>query len=139
MDGAMNRFSILVADDDEDCREAIRTTLAREGFETHPASCGAEAIEIVRRRPSAIHASILDMHMPDLTGIETLTALIRFIDRLPTIFVTADRSKELLTKAMEAGAFTILHKPVSSGLIVVTVNMLLGKFYGEDGTGSRRP
>jgi CheY-like chemotaxis protein len=117
MDGAMNRFSILVADDDEDCREAIQTTLAREGFETHPASCGAEAIEIVRRRPSAIHASILDMHMPDLTGIETLTAL---------------------TKAMEAGAFTILHKPVSSGLIVVTVNMLLGKFYGEDGTGSRR-
>jgi DNA-binding response OmpR family regulator len=129
----MSRYSILIADDDTDCREAIRDTLDREGFSTVAACCGAEAIDIMRNRAGAIHASILDMHMPDLTGIETLLALFHFVDRLPTIFVTADRSKELLTKAMEAGAFTILHKPVSPGLIVVTVNLLLDKFYGEDG------
>jgi FixJ family two-component response regulator len=33
-------------------------------------------------------------------------------------------------KAMEAGAYTLLRKPVSSRLIVVTVHQLLGKYYG---------
>ena len=127
----MAQYSILVADDDTECREAIGETLHREGFETILASCGREAIEIVRQGNRVIHASILDMHMPDLTGLETLGALIGFVDRLPTIFVTGDESKELLLKAMEAGAFTLLRKPVSSTIIVVTLNQLLGKYYGD--------
>ena len=126
----MARYSILVADDDTGCREAISETLHREGFETVLASCGREAIEIVRQGDRVIHASILDMHMPDLTGLETLEALIGFGDCLPTIFMTGDESKELLLKAMEAGAFTLLRKPVSSTIIVVTLNQLLGKYYG---------
>jgi DNA-binding NtrC family response regulator len=128
-------YSILVADDDPDCREAIRETLDREGFRTVAATCGTEAIEIVRRREKVIHATILDMFMPDLTGLETLEAMFAMVDRLPAILVTADRSKELLMKAMEAGAYTLLRKPLSSGLIVVTVNQLLLKFYGEEEPG----
>lgn len=127
----MARYSILIADDDPMVREAIRDTLVREGHETVTASCGAEAIDLVARRNRPVHASILDMFMPDLTGLETLEALFRVVDRLPTILVTADESKELLTKAMEAGAFTLLRKPVSRGLIVVTLNQLLGRYYGD--------
>ena len=127
----MAQYSILIADDDTDCREAIGETLHREGFETILASCGREAIEIVRQGNRVIHASILDMHMPDLTGLETLAALFGFVDPLPTIFMTGDESKELLLKAMEAGAYTLLRKPVSSTIIVVTLNHLLGKYYGE--------
>ena len=126
----MARYSILVADDDTACREAIGETLSREGFDTVLASCGREAIEIVSEGNRVIHASILDMHMPDLTGLETLEALFGVVDRLPTIFVTGEESKELLMKAMEAGAYTLLRKPVSSTIIVVTLNQLLVKYYG---------
>ncbi len=126
----MASYSILIADDDATCREAIRETLDRAGHRTLAASSGTEAIEIVREHPREIHATILDMHMPDLTGLETLSAMFDVVDRLPAIFVTAEGSKELLIKAMEAGAYTLLTKPVSSGLIVVTVNQLLGKYYG---------
>jgi two-component system response regulator MprA len=126
----MSRYSILIADDDPMVREAIRETLVREGHDAVTASCGSEAIEIVNDRRRRVHASILDMFMPDLTGLETLAALFRVVDELPTIFLTADESKELLTKAMEAGAFTLLRKPVSTGLIVVTLNQLLVRYYG---------
>jgi DNA-binding NtrC family response regulator len=128
----MAGYSILVADDDAQCREAVREILDREGFNTFTASCGAEAIEIVSDRRIEIHATILDMHMPDLTGLETLSAMFQLVERLPAIFLTAEGSKELMMKAMEAGAYTLLSKPVSSGLIVVTVNLLLGKYYGEN-------
>jgi DNA-binding response OmpR family regulator len=77
------------------------------------------------------------MHMPDLTGLETLAALFSLVERLPTIFVTADRSRELMAKALEAGAFTLLHKPLSSGIIVITLNSLLGRYYREDAAGDR--
>jgi DNA-binding NtrC family response regulator len=128
----MANYSILIADDDATCREAIQETLDRAGHRTLAASSGTEAIEIVRDRGRDIHATILDMHMPDLTGLETLAAIYDLVDRLPAIFVTAEGSKELLIKAMEAGAYTLLHKPVSSRLIVITVNQLLGKYYGMD-------
>lgn len=127
----MARYSILVADDDSACREAIGETLSREGFDTVLASCGREAIEIVSEGNRVIHASILDMHMPDLTGLETLEFLFGVVDLLPTIFVTGEESKELLMKAMEAGAYTLLRKPVSSTIIVVTLNQLLVKYYGS--------
>ena len=127
----MEQYSILVADDDPTVRDAIRETLDRQGLRILTASCGAEAIEIVTRREYEVHATILDMHMPDLTGLETLEAIIRLVGQLPAIFVTAERSKELLIKAMEAGAYTLLNKPVSPRLIVVTINQLLFKFYEE--------
>jgi DNA-binding NtrC family response regulator len=127
----MANYSILIADDDTTCRDAIRETLDRAGHRTLAASSGMEAIEIVRERRLEIHATILDMHMPDLTGLETLSAMFDLVERLPAIFVTAEGSKELLIKAMEVGAYTLLRKPVSSGLIVITVNQLLGKYYGE--------
>ena len=130
----MANYSILVADDDTTCREAIQETLDRAGHRTLAASSGIEAIEIVREHRLEIHATILDMHMPDLTGLETLSAMFDLVDRLPAIFVTAEGSKELLIKAMEAGAYTLLNKPVSAGLIVVTVDHLLGKYYGDGGT-----
>lgn len=126
----MASYSILVADDDPGCREAIRETLVREGIEALTASCGTEAIEILQSQP-LVHATILDMHMPDLTGIETLEAMFKLVNRLPAILITADSSKELLMKAMEVGAYTLLRKPVSSRLIVVTVQQLLGKYYGD--------
>lgn len=126
----MDRYSILVADDDAMVRETIREALQRGGYDAVTASCGTEAIDIVRRRNVPVHASILDMFMPDLTGIETLELFIQAVDRLPTILVTADESRELLTKAMEAGAYTLLRKPVSARLIVVTVTHLLDRYYG---------
>ena len=127
----MAHYSILVADDDARCRESIREVLDRAGMDTFTASCGAEALEIVQVHHRRIHATILDMHMPDLTGLETLAAMFRIVDRLPAILVTAERSKELLTKAMEAGVFAMLNKPLSSGLMVVTLKQLLIKYYGE--------
>lgn len=127
----MEPFSILVADDDPDCREALRDTLERAGHDIVTASSGEEALEIVNRREREFHASILDMFMPGLTGLETLEAIARAYAAVPTIFLSADASKELLLKAMEAGAYTLLRKPVSGSLIVVTLNLLLGKYYGD--------
>jgi CheY-like chemotaxis protein len=63
-------YSILITDDDRGCREALCEIVASEGFRTLLAESGEEALEIIREE--RIHLALLDMHMPRLTGLETM-------------------------------------------------------------------
>ncbi|HMF15940.1 MAG TPA: response regulator, partial [Gemmataceae bacterium] len=67
---AYKPYSILITDDDAGCREALRDIVEPEGFRTFLASSGEEALDIVREEP--VHLALLDMHMPRLSGLETL-------------------------------------------------------------------
>jgi CheY-like chemotaxis protein len=62
--------SILITDDDRGFRETLRGVFEPEGFQTLLAEDGAQAIDIVRSFD--VHLLLLDMHMPRLTGLETL-------------------------------------------------------------------
>ena len=120
-------FTILVADDDDACRHTVRDLLDREGHHVIEADCGRRAIEIAKFE--ALHLSILDMYMRDLTGIETLRLIGQVRAPLPTIFLTADESKELRLEALDAGAFTIILKPVHAEVVKLSVQMLLDRYY----------
>ena len=62
----INPYSILITDDESGCREAVRPCSIKPGYHTLIATWGEEAIEIVRVQ--RVHAALLDMHMPTLTG-----------------------------------------------------------------------
>src|SRR5439155_15098959 len=63
-------YSILITDDDSNSRGALRDVLRTEGFETFEASCGEEAVDVVQVKP--VHLMLMDMHMPTLSGLDTL-------------------------------------------------------------------
>ncbi|NBU77091.1 MAG: response regulator [Planctomycetes bacterium] len=63
-------YSILIADDDVAMRDVLREVVASAGFTTLVVSCGEEALDVVGQK--AVHLALLDMHMPGLTGLETL-------------------------------------------------------------------
>jgi CheY-like chemotaxis protein len=67
--------TILVVDDDPTVLKISREMLEARGFEVVSAADGAAALERVHERDSSISAVLLDMTMPHLDGIETLTAL----------------------------------------------------------------
>jgi CheY-like chemotaxis protein len=122
------RFTILIADDDDACREAVSGILDREGHRVIEADCGRRAVEIAKNE--ALHLLILDMFMRDLTGLATL----RLIDKVrnplpPTIFLTANESKELQLEALDAGAFTVILKPFEVDVVKLSVQTLLDRYY----------
>ena len=121
-------FSILIADDDRNSRDALRDIIQPEGFETIVASSGEEAIDIVRG--VTIHLVLLDMHMPTLTGLETLKVVRQINARLPAILVTGDPSDSLVRAAIQAQFYSVLPKPVSKSLLLYTVLKALARFYG---------
>lgn len=78
---------ILVVDDDPDYVESTRALLQDAGFATLSAPGGRAAIEQVRERaPSAM---VLDLHLPDMAGIDVYRELQSQGDGLPTVIVTA--------------------------------------------------
>ncbi len=121
-------YSLLITDDDPDCREALREIFEPQGFRTFLASCGEEALDIASGR--TVHLALLDMHMPTLTGLETLQLLRQIHTLLPAILVTADATESLMRQAQQARAYSVIPKPVSKNLVLYTVVRALVRAYG---------
>jgi CheY-like chemotaxis protein len=122
-------YSILIADDDTQCRETLQEIVAPEGYRTLLASSGEEVIDIVRHGP--VHLVLLDMHMPHLTGLETLLMLRQMHPDLPAILVTGDPSESVVRQAFQAHVYSVIPKPVSKNLVLYTVVKALTRSYGR--------
>lgn len=121
-------YSILITDDDTGCRDALRAIVEPEGYRTLLASCGEEALEIVREE--SVHLVFLDMHMPTLTGLETLELVRAVNEILPCVIVTADANENLIRQAFRARAYSVIPKPVSKNVVLYTVVRALVRAYG---------
>lgn len=123
-----NPYSILITDDDTGCRESLRSIVEAEGYRTLLASCGEEAIDIVRAEQ--VHLALLDMNMPTLTGLETMEIVRQMNALLPCILVTADVSEWLMRQALRAHAYSVITKPISKHVVLYTVVRALVRVYG---------
>jgi len=122
-------FSLLITDDDRGSRESLREIFEGEGFRTLLAGSGEEALEIVQAE--TIHLAILDMHMPRMTGLETLQLVRQINALLPAILITAQASRDLMRQAFSAQVYSVIPKPVTKNVVLYTVVRALGRFYGE--------
>jgi len=121
-------FSILIADDDGAVRQALSDIIQPEGFRTYAVSSGEEAIDVVQQQP--VHLVLLDMHMPRLTGLETLRLVRQINALLPAILVTGDADDRLVRQAIAAQFFSVVPKPVSKNVLLYTVVRALRRSYG---------
>lgn len=129
-------FSILVADDDLAARDTMREIIEPQGFHTLLAADGAEALEIVQHE--LIHVALFDVHMPKLTGLETLQMIRQFNALLPVILVTADSSEGLMRQAFQAHAYSVIPKPVNRNIVLHTLTRCLGRTYRDPTTHPER-
>ena len=123
-----SKYSILIADDDSGCRDALRSIVEPEGYRTVLAGSGEEALDIVHEQP--VDLALLDMHMARLTGLETLELVRQFNALLPCILVTADANEVLIRQAFRARAYSVIPKPVSKNVVLYTVVRALVRVYG---------
>jgi CheY-like chemotaxis protein len=121
-------FTILITDDDKGSRETLASVLADQGFQTLQASCGEEAIEIVQVQ--LIHLAFFDMHMPRMTGLEALQQVRLLNELLPAILVTADATREVMRRALQAQVFSVIPKPVNKNVVIHTMTRALVQVYG---------
>jgi CheY-like chemotaxis protein len=123
----LDRPSILITDDDPVARETFREIFEPEGFKTLLAESGEEAIDIVKDQD--VHLALMDMHLPKLTGLETIHIVRQIKGVIPMILISAESDDNLLKKALSAHAFCVLAKPVSKNVVIYVVTRALEKYY----------
>ena len=123
--------SLLITDDDPGFRETLRVVFEPKGFRTLLAGDGEEALEIVHNE--TVHVVLLDMHMPKLTGLETLRMLKEFRTMLPCILLSAHLDDFTIEQARLAHAYSVLSKTVTIRQITAAVFQALQRTYAWRG------
>ena len=113
---------VLVAEDDVDLQGFLRDTLEAEGMTVQAASDGAGALLAVGSEPPDI--VLLDLDLPDLDGLDVLTALRKRGD-LPIIVLTGRRLEQDRVVGLERGADDYVVKPFSARELVARIRTVL--------------
>jgi len=105
------QISILAVEDEEHIRNILEYNLKLDGFEVHLAQDGHKGLQLARRvRPDVI---LLDWMMPDMDGLEVLSALKEDerTENIPVFMLTAKAMKRDLVQALRKGADDYIAKP----------------------------
>ncbi len=117
--------TVLIADDDPDLRDILRSILEPTGFQVIEASDGQAALDLVRRqRPDLL---ILDYNMPRMDGMQVCTALKQdvLLRHIPIIMLTGRGEVNQKVEGMEGGVDDYLVKPFEPQELLARVRMVL--------------
>src|SRR5229473_548850 len=101
---------ILIVDDDRSIRELLSMHLEERGFGVDSVATGAEGFQMAERSPPS--AIVLDMRLPDASGIDLIPELRKRAAEAPVLMITAHHDMATTILAMKAGAFDYIHKPI---------------------------
>jgi two-component system response regulator ResD len=124
----MERFKILVVDDESRMRKLVKDFLCKKGYEVLEAANGEEAIDIFVEE-NDIALLILDVMMPKMDGWQVCRE-IRKLSQVPIVMLTAkgDEKDELL--GFELGVDEYITKPFSPKILVARVDAILRRTSG---------
>ncbi len=117
--------SVLIVDDDEDCRVIYSTALVHHGFKVHLAEDGEAGVRVAcAEHPDLI---LMDLGLPKLDGT---TAMHRIREEptctnTPVVALTARASFHDRAELLEAGFDRVLFKPITPGRVVAAVRDIL--------------
>ena len=118
--------TILIVDDDEPTRVTLQDLMEHDGYHTMGVGDGFIAAKVVRQE--SIDLVFLDVEMPGKSGIDVLREIKIINDLLPVVMISGAFDTDIYQWALEAGAFSLLPKPVDVMQIRNTVRHALFGF-----------
>jgi two-component system response regulator FixJ len=126
-----NEIPIFVVDDDDAVRDSLQALLETEGLIVETFASGQGFLDAYD--PSRRGCLLLDVRMPDMTGLELQQKLAARPHKLSIIIITGHGDIPMAVKAMKAGAIDFIEKPYSDDTILESVNNALAS--GAPGAG----
>src|SRR6516225_3611225 len=119
----MGQKRILIVDDEKLVRWALSQKCVEFGYQTTEAETSEQAIKALQS--DAVDAVLLDVHLPDMTGLEVLEKLKQAGETRSIIMMTADPQLEDVKAALRLGAYDFVSKPINFDELFVTVQNAL--------------
>lgn len=117
------KFKILVIDDEKSIREIFSMLLEERGYWVETAETGAEGV--ARARKFLPDIVLLDMNLPDVTGLEALTRIKKSLPQTDIVIITAFGTIKNAVEAVKLGATAYLEKPVDNDELLLIISRLL--------------
>jgi FixJ family two-component response regulator len=116
---------ILVLDDDASIRRSLARLFRALGLELRSFASAGELLASERPEPPV--CLLLDLHLPDMNGLELLRSLHDAGESLPVVVVTGGLDKGLRERALQAGAAGFLTKPFDDLDLLAAIRHALGQ------------
>jgi two-component system response regulator FixJ len=114
----MSQRTIYIVDDNPEFLESTRFWLTGAGFEVETWGDPVQAVEALTRRDRSRAACLmLDVRMPQLSGLDVHDLLIKRDAQLPVIYMSGHADVPLAVQAMQKGAVTLLEKPFDDEML----------------------
>ena len=117
------RTVVHVVDDDDGMRRALTLLITTLGYDT--ASYALPSEFFARFRPDGMGCLVLDIRMPEMSGLEVQQELVRRGCMMPIIFITGHGDVPMAVQAMKAGAFEFIQKPFRDQDLLDKINEAL--------------
>ena len=115
--------TILAVDDDRTVLELITAALQADSVSVSTAENGQDAFSVIR--DSSPDVLLLDINLPDVSGLELVEQVHAVDARIPIVFITASDSSDTAIEAIQKGAFDFLTKPLDFSTVQDVVERAL--------------
>jgi putative two-component system response regulator len=102
--------TLLVVDDEESIRNAVRRFLVQQGYEVVTAATGEEALGLIQRQ--RFTGILLDVNLPGISGIELVPRILQLEPNVALLMLTAVNDATTAALCMQRGALDYLLKPI---------------------------
>ncbi len=117
--------TIFVVDDDESVLKALKRLIKSVGFKVETFSSAFEFLDYGYDERAGL--LVLDIRMPEMSGIELQKRLVESGSKMPIIFITAHGNEETCRLVMEAGAVAFFQKPFEDQSLLDAICSGLGE------------
>ena len=117
----MTIAKLLLVDDETAFLDAMTRRLLKREFEILTATSGIEALQVLSDNSDKVEVVILDVKMPGMDGIETLTEIKRKFPLIEVVMLTGHATVSSAIDGMKQGAFDYLMKPCEMDVLVEKV------------------
>lgn len=107
----MDKINLLLVDDEVEFLAPMVKRLKKRNYDVHTATNGREAIDFIGQ--NHVDLVVLDVQMPGMSGIETLSEIKRIAPTIGVVMLTGHANIEAAVAGMELGAFDYLMKPMN--------------------------
>jgi DNA-binding response OmpR family regulator len=121
------RVGVLVADDEPSIRSLLSVALRAAGFTIRVAANGQEAIDLFRQHANEIQLVLLDVQMPELDGVQTLSALRKLRPGLLCCFMSGNPGGYMVQDLLDMGAAHVFAKPFSMAELTQVLRQLVSR------------
>src|SRR5215475_9063456 len=120
-----SRGKVLVIDDEHDIREGLELLLTSEGYTVELAQNGAEGLRKMESHPYDL--VLLDLMMPDISGMDVLSEVRKRDRETPIVMITAYGSVEAAVKALKLGANDYFSKPWDNEKLIIEIDRMIDR------------